>query len=84
MTTIPETVGELRADADVIVFKTSGTKAHLPGSECPVQSRRDHDGKRKPANVLWDDMEICPDCRGAVEHRTAEWHTPVDPSEGSA
>ena len=86
MTTEPATVGDLDPDGEVLKFRTSGTKVHLPGAEnCHVLAREDFEAVRKRAAVLWDETPICPSClnpdRGG---RTGEWRAPVDPTEGSA
>jgi hypothetical protein len=78
---MPETVGDLDGDREVLRFSFSEV-AHLPAAEgvCPVFERNTckRDPDRKRAAVLFADTPICRDCREVVKRRTGDATLPTD------
>lgn len=80
----PTTVGDLDPEREVVVFGVKRSRVHLPGGECPVLSRSDREGTRKPAGVLFADTDICPECRGEPYRRGGEATLPTQTEVPSA
>jgi hypothetical protein len=74
----PTTVGDLEPDA-IVLRLSYGRAVHLPNSECAHLSRETDAPQRKRAATLWNDTEICADCRGEQFRRTGgrEHHLPT-------
>jgi hypothetical protein len=72
----PTTVGELEPDA-IVLRLSYGRAVHLPNSEC-AHLTRETDAQRKRAATLWNDTEICADCRGEQFRGTGPCQLPTE------
>jgi hypothetical protein len=72
-----ECVGDLDPDTIVLRFPNSNT-VHLPGGHCSQLTRETgHESQDKRAATLFDDAEICADCRDEQFRGTDTCHLPT-------